>query len=159
MSDNIKLSIRKALPSDIDDIQRVTQAAFTEYRLIVGAGMPAALTETKEDILRDMEKKTILIGHVNAMLAVGTIRYELREDGTVYISRFAVSPNWQQGGMGHLLIDEVERFSRSVGAKAMVLHTATKASKLVRFYYGKGFYICSTSDAPGYVRGEFIKEL
>ena len=44
------------------------------------------------------------------------------------------------------------------GIHTAMLHTASKYKALVRFYYGCGFYIKSTSEDRGYVRALFIKE-
>jgi hypothetical protein len=44
------------------------------------------------------------------------------------------------------------------GVSKAFLHTASKYSSLVRFYYGCGFYILSTSTERGYVRALMVKE-
>ena len=38
------------------------------------------------------------------------------------------------------------------------LHTGSKITSLIRFYYGRGFYIDSTDKSRGYVRALLIKE-
>ncbi|MDP4272362.1 MAG: GNAT family N-acetyltransferase, partial [Bacteroidota bacterium] len=44
------------------------------------------------------------------------------------------------------------------GIKRLSLHTASKYHDLVRFYYGRGFYVDSTSRDRGYVRALMVKE-
>jgi len=44
------------------------------------------------------------------------------------------------------------------GIKCLKLHTASKNRDLVRFYYGRGFYIDSTSKEKGYIRALMVKE-
>jgi hypothetical protein len=43
--------------------------------------------------------------------------------------------------------------------KAIALHTNTKYYQLARYYYGKGFFVHSTTFDRGYIRALFIKEL
>ena len=61
--------------------------------------------------------------------------------------------------MGRKLISEVCARCAQEGITAVALHTCTKMFPLVRFYYGQGFYIHSTTQDRGYVRGLFLKEL
>jgi hypothetical protein len=39
------------------------------------------------------------------------------------------------------------------------LHSASRMTRLVRFYYGQGFYIRSVSEERGYLRALFIYEM
>jgi len=154
------LTVRKATRADIDDVLRVTRAAFEQYRLALDLPEPPyALTETAEDVARDLEKKDIYIGLVNNMLAIGSIRCEILHGGIAYISRFAVSPNWQSSGMGRALLEAAERDCVAKGVRALTLHTATRMFNLARFYYGQGFFVHSTTHDRGYIRGLFVKEL
>ena len=38
------------------------------------------------------------------------------------------------------------------------LHTCSKVTALIRFYYGRGFYISDVDYSRGYPRAELIKE-
>ena len=42
---------------------------------------------------------------------------------------------------------------------AIAQHNNTKYYKLARYYYGKGFYVHSTTTDHGYIRALFVKEL
>lgn len=44
------------------------------------------------------------------------------------------------------------------GVKKVYLHAASKYKDLIRFYYGRGFYIDSTTKDRGYVRALLVKE-
>ena len=44
------------------------------------------------------------------------------------------------------------------GVKEIALDTGSKITSLVRFYYGRGFYIDSTDKSRGYVRAHLVKE-
>jgi transcriptional regulator CtsR len=45
-----------------------------------------------------------------------------------------------------------------LGVNNLYLHTASRMLSLVRFYYGKGFYIESTTNDRGYIRALLCKE-
>lgn len=159
MTQPMNLFIRPAMASDAPEIHHIVQLAFAEYASLLGlAQPPKALLETDDDIVRDMHDKRVLIGFVNMTKAVGSVRYDVRE-GIAYISRFAILPNWQQSGMGRALLGQVESECRQQGVKAIALHTGTKLMAQARFYYANGFYVYSTSQDRGYIRGLFVKEL
>lgn len=152
---NVKLQIRRATPQDIPDIQRILKVSFEEYATLLGLQSPSFI-ESDEAIRGDMDKKNVLCATVNQMLLSGTIRYEII-GGVGYISRFGVLPNWQSSGTGGQLIAHVERLCREQGAKALALHTATTLYKQMRYYYGQGFYVHSTTHDRGYTRGLLVK--
>jgi hypothetical protein len=54
--------------------------------------------ETEADVARDLAEKDVYIGFFNGLLAIGAVRVESLPGGVAYISRFAVSPNWQSSG-------------------------------------------------------------
>jgi len=155
----MSLEIRKAVPSDAPAIFSITKEAFTKYANDLGqADKVYALQEDINTIINDINTKTVFIGF-NDGIALGSIRYELIEGNLAYLSRFGVKIEAQKCGMGRALIAAVEEDCRKGGISAMALHTCTKMFELVRFYYGRGFYIHSTTHDRGYVRGLFLKEL
>ena len=52
----------------------------------------------------------------------------------------------------------VDRIMLKKGVKKICLHTGSKVTSLIRFYYGRGFYIDSTDKSKGYVRALLIKD-
>lgn len=155
---NVSVNIRVAHPEDADAIHRITHAAFEKYQHDLGTDGPvAALRETREDVLRDMAQKMVLIGFVNDE-PVGSIRFEVFED-MAYISRFGVLPTVQKSGIGGMLIDKVEEYCREMAIKAIALHTSSRMYGLVRFYYGHGYFIHSTTTDRGYIRALLVHEL
>lgn len=154
------LVIKKASEQDVFAIHDIVQQAFQAYANELG--LPdkiSALKETPQTILEELRKKTIFIAFLNGQPA-GTIRLEVLPPGKVgYISRFGVRPDVQNCGVGKALIRAVEQEARELGLSALALHTASKMTSLVRFYYGMGFYIHSTSTDRGYIRALMCKEL
>jgi len=156
----MELIIKKASEQDVFAIHEIVQEAFEKYaRELALPDKVSALKETPHVILEEMQKKTILIAYLDNQ-PVGTIRLEVLPPGKVgYISRFGVRSHVQNCGVGKALIKAVEEEAKKLGLCALTLHTASKMAALVRFYYGMGFYIHSTSTDRGYIRALFCKEL
>ena len=132
--------------------------AFAKYERDLGMyGHVTALKETVEDIERDIEEKTVLIGFVNGE-AVGSVRVEIMGD-LAYLSRFGVKSANTKTGLGGLLIHEVEAICREQSVRAIALHTSSRMYGLIRFYYGHGYFIHSTATDRGYIRALLVHEL
>lgn len=150
--------IRRARAEDAGDIKSVLLDSFRKYMKEAKlSGTIDALEETVEDISRDIETKDVFIALVNGV-PVGTIRVELQPDGTAYITRFGVLPDYHHLGIGKALMNFVDKLLLSKGAVRARLYTASNHSELVRFYYDRGFYVESVSYERGYPRACMVKE-
>lgn len=89
---------------------------------------------------------------------VGTIRVQILPDNTAYISRFGVRLQYHNMGVGKAMMSLVDKLLISKGVKRVRLHTASKYAELMRFYYGRGFYVDSTSRERGYIRALLVKD-
>lgn len=154
--------VRDAVESDADIICDVVHSAFTKYQQDLGStGKVAALNETADDIRRDIRSKHVLVGLMDGKL-VGSVRYEIMPSAggpVAYLSRFGVLGDYQGSGMGGILIKRVEDECRALGARAIALHTSSRMTYLVCFYYRNGYFIHSTSTARGYIRALLVREL
>lgn len=154
-----QLHIRAALETDIAAIFDITQQAFRKYARDLGLqGRVSALCESQANILQDLRQKRVLVAALDDML-VGSIRFEAAERRIAYISRFGVQSDAQGLGVGRALIAAVKDECRAAGYYAIALHTASRMFSLVRFYYGQGFYIHSTTQDRGYTRALLVNEL
>jgi ribosomal protein S18 acetylase RimI-like enzyme len=150
--------IRKAVPEDAEAIQIILQEAFKKYMDDTGfSGSMEALEETTDVIKKHIEQDDVFIALIDSNPA-GTVRVQILEDGTGYISRFGVRLQYQNIGIGKALMNLAEKLLKSRGVKKVSLHTASKYKALVRFYYGNGFYVESTSTEKGYIRALMVKE-
>ncbi len=149
--------VRMATYDDIDDIMSITKEAFIKYAELAGIDTTAALTETYEDVKKDIDSKIVLIA-LSDGVPVGSVRVEVFDDKTAYFSRFGVKVTSQNNGIGKSIMNLVDRIMKKNGIKRISLHTAAKISSLIRFYYGRGFYIDSTDKSKGYIRALLIKE-
>lgn len=155
---NYSFVIRKASVEDAESIQAITKEAFKKYMQDTGlVGTMEALEESLDAIRSDIKNKEVFVAFIDEV-PVGTIRVQINPDSTAYISRFGVSLNYHNIGIGKSLMNLVDKLLRSKGVKNVSLHTASKYKDLIRFYYGRGFYIDSTSKDRGYIRALLVKE-
>ncbi len=149
--------VRRATPSDVDSIMQITREAFAKYIEIAGISDTAALHETREAVLHDLETKRVYVAFMNRRV-VGSVRIELLNEKEAYLSRFGVSMDYQNLGIGKAIINAMDMDMLDMGIERVYLHTASKAFPLVRFYYGRGFYVRDVSTDMGYYRVEMCKE-
>jgi len=155
---NYSFVIKKAEIGDAEAIQGIMYEAFKKYMQDTGlSGTMEALEESIDTIKSDIRAKDVFIAFIDDT-PVGTIRVEILEDNTAYISRFGVSLLYHNIGIGKSLMNLVDKLLMGKGIQKVSLHTASKYRDLVRFYYGRGFYIDSTTKDRGYVRAIMIKE-
>ena len=150
-------TIRLATENEIDDIIEITKTAFQKYIDNTGLKDIEALNETREDIKKDLKEKLVFVAFINNV-PVGSVRIKIRDDGTAYLSRFGVIQNNQNQGVGKGLMSVVDGVMKKRNVKRLELHTAAKYFDLVRFYYGRKFYVESISEERGYKRALMVKE-
>lgn len=150
-------TIRLASENEIDDIIEITKTAFQKYIDNTGLKDIEALNETREDIKRDLKEKLVFVAFINNV-PVGSVRIKVKDDGTAYLSRFGVIQTNQNQGVGKGLMSVVDGVMKKKNVKRLELHTAAKYFDLVRFYYGRKFYIESISEDRGYKRALMVKE-
>lgn len=149
--------VRVANHDDIEAIMDITKEAFVKYAEMSGVDSLAALQETYEDVKYDIDNKVVLLA-LSDGVPVGSVRVEVFDDHTAYLSRFAVKTNNQNNGIGKSIMNLVDKIMVKRGVKRISLHTGSKVTSLIRFYYGRGFYIDSTDKSKGYVRALLVKD-
>jgi ribosomal protein S18 acetylase RimI-like enzyme len=150
--------VRRAVEDDIPQIKEVAKEAFRIYAESAGiAEIVGPLEETFEGLKKELEKKLVFVALLDGVL-IGSVRVEVKSDGTAYLSRFGVKGDYQGRGTGKVLMNTVDKAMKELGVTKLYLHTASRMLSLVRFYYGRGFYIDSTTKDRGYIRALFCKE-
>ena len=149
--------VRMATYDDIPDFFSITKEAFLKYTELAGIESTPALSETYEDVKHDIDNKIVLIAFSDG-IPVGSVRVEIFDDKTAYLSRFGVKVTSQNNGIGKSIMNLVDRIMRKKGVTKISLHTGSKVTSLIRFYYGRGFYIDSTDKSKGYIRALLVKE-
>lgn len=150
--------VKHATEDDIPAIHKITKDAFLKYCENAELNYNiAALNETLDDIRNDIKTKNVFVVRIDDE-PVGAVRVEILENGEAYLSRFAVDDRHRNSGIGKILMGVVDKVMKQNGVKILRLHTASKVAALIRFYYGRGFYIASVDNSRGYPRAELIKE-
>ena len=154
---NQSFSVRRAVATDAEQIANVTHEAFLKY--VKSAALPTtdALSETLEQVQRDIETKNVYAAVLDGVI-IGSVRIALDGTGGAYLSRFGVSDAYRSTGAGKALMDAVDADMARLGVKRLSLHTSSKVQSLIIFYYSKGFYVESTSTDKGYIRALLVKE-
>lgn len=150
--------VKMATEDDIPAIHKITHDAFLKY--CENAGLDyniAALNETYDDIKADIENKEVFVVRIDNE-PVGAVRVELLPNDEAYLSRFAVDDSHRNSGIGKILMSVVDKIMKRNHVKRLRLHTCSRVASLIRFYYGRGFYISDVEYSRGYPRAELIKE-
>lgn len=158
MKESLSLfEVRHAEEGDIESIMEITCEAFLKYSEMTGVTNLDALNENYEDVKNDIENKVVLIALSDGE-PVGCVRVEINPDNTAFLTRFAVKVTCQNNGIGKSMMNHVDKIMKKRGVKVISLYTASKAAPLIRFYYGRGFYIESIDSSRGYLRAKLVKE-
>jgi len=160
---NYTYTIKKAIKSDANNIKTIMESSFHLYEEVCKKnfinGKPFkldALAESIHDIERDIEEKTVFLATIDD-IPVGTIRIKILDNKTAYISRFGVVPDYHNIGIGKSLMNLADKYLISKEIEKAYLYTASTYTDLVRFYYGRGFYVDSTTTDRGYIRAKMLK--
>ncbi len=150
--------VKRASRDDVPAIKKITKDAFLKYCEMAGLDYDIeALNETSEDVLHDIETKEVFVVFIDDE-PVGAVRIELLDNHEAYLSRFAVKSTQRNNGIGKILMSVVDKVMRENNVKILRLHTGAHVTPLIRFYYGRGFYINSVEHSRGYPRAELIKD-
>lgn len=156
--DKMFFEVRKAVISDGEEIRILARKSFKMYTENAGiTELIAPLEETYEEVIKAIETTEVFVALSNEEV-IGSVRIEIKPDNTAYLSRFGVSSVHQNNGIGKILMNAVDTAMRELGITLLYLHTASRMFSLIRFYYGRCFYIESTNNDRGYIRALLCKE-
>jgi GNAT superfamily N-acetyltransferase len=132
---NDSVSIAEATPDDAEAILALQRAAYQREAVLHDDFDIPPLTQTLRDIRKTFGSHVFLKALCGDTM-VGSVRASC-EDGTCYIGRLIVHPDWQRKGIGSRLLEEIEhRFS---DARRFELFTGHKSHDNLRFYAAKGY--------------------
>ena len=151
--------VRHATDAEIPAIMKITQEAFANYCEISGVDPSriSATSETEADIARDIAENEVYVAFADD-IPVGSVRVEILDNHRARLSRFGVLLDYQNNGVGQILMNVVDNSMRQKEIKTLELYTASNFRSLVRFYYKRGFYIEEINTGRGYLRAKLTKE-
>ncbi|MGI6213952.1 MAG: GNAT family N-acetyltransferase [Christensenellales bacterium] len=153
------MRIIRAEEKHTKELLEVTKRAFLDYKNELSPSIEVkALNETEADVLTDIINNEVYVALENKKI-IGGIRVKKLSDQLAYIYRFAVDKDSSGQGVGTGLLGHAIEECIENGYNAIALHTNTKYYKLAKYYYGKNFFVHSTTTDKGYIRALFVKEL
>ena len=133
------MNIDKAERGDLQEILDLQYLAYqSEARLFNNMDIPP-LKQTLEDVINEYEKGIILKSLDEKGKIIGSVRGYL-EEGTVYIGKLMVHPQYQGKGIGTKLLLWIE--SEFPGYR-YELFTSTKSKRNIELYEKRGYNVFS----------------
>ncbi len=130
-----KVEIKKADKADLKEILELQYLAYQSEAARFGGKKIQPLTETLEEVEAQYEQGIVLKMTNSDGKIIGSVRaYE--EDGTVYIGKLMVHPDYQKKGYGTRLILSIEKL---FPGKRYELFTSTRSLENIRLYERMGY--------------------
>ena len=164
--------IRKAVKSDAGAIHAILKDSFARYIEESGIPLPlGSLLEDIETIEGDIEAADVFVAIMDGV-PVGTVRVNTHPETPTFfgaaagenagapalLSKLGVATGYHNIGIGKSLMNVVDKVIAERGVKTLLLYTAAKNAGIMRFYYGRGFYVDSTAKDRGYIRALMRKD-
>jgi ribosomal protein S18 acetylase RimI-like enzyme len=129
------MKIDRALIEDAAAILDLQKAAYRSEAELYNDFTIAPLVQTLEEVREEFATKTVLKAVVDDQL-VGSVR-GWEKDGTCYIERLVVHPDFQGRGFGKMLMGEIEKSFPD--AKRFELYTGYKSERNLHLYGKLGY--------------------
>jgi putative acetyltransferase len=131
------VQIRIAVPDDSEAIATVISKAFAEGESDYTPEAYAATVPEADEIRKRFDEGAIWVALKNEEI-VGTIS-TVAENEKLYFRSMAVLPSAQGLGIGHKLLETVEKFAVENGFKSLFLYTTPFLASAVKLYEQNGF--------------------
>lgn len=128
------MQIKEANVSDAQEILRIQKLAFLDQAQIYKNYAVPPLLETLDELKEAFKTHTILKATVEGKI-VGSVRFN-EKDGTCFIGRFLVDPEFQNRGVGTALMLQAENHC---SAARLELFTGEQSTKTLSLYKKLGY--------------------
>jgi quercetin dioxygenase-like cupin family protein/GNAT superfamily N-acetyltransferase len=141
----VDVAIERAGMVDAAEILSLQKLAYQSEAAIYDDPTIAPLHQTLDQMQEDVRQQVVLKA-VAAGQIIGSVRAYERE-GTCYVGRLIVHPDWQNQGIGARLVGEIERaFS---GAHRYELFTGHRSARNLYLYHKLGYRECARRPVHG----------
>jgi ribosomal protein S18 acetylase RimI-like enzyme len=127
--------IEKAMVEDAEEILSLQKSAYQSEAEIYNDFMIPALTQTLEEIKKDFETQIILKAVTGGRI-IGSVRAFVIE-GTCYVGRLIVHPNFQNQGIGTQSMGRIEEIFKA--AQRFEIFTGHKSERNLDLYQKLGY--------------------
>ena len=129
--------ILKAKEKDLQDILQLQYLAYQSEAELFGNRDIPPLKQTIDEINEEFIHGTILKMTDEKNTIIGSVRAKV-SDGTVYIGKLMVHPDYRRKGYGTKLLSEIEKCFPD---KRYELFTSTRSIDNIRLYQKQGYVI------------------
>jgi ribosomal protein S18 acetylase RimI-like enzyme len=127
--------IEQASAKDAKEILDLQKLAYQSEAAIYNDYTIPPLTQTLEEIKADFEKQVFVKATIDGKI-IGSVRGCLSE-GTCFIGRLIVHPDFQNRGIGTRLLNEIERIF--IQARRFELFTGNRSERNLYLYQKQGY--------------------
>ncbi len=128
-------NISKARQEDLQEILQLQYLAYqSEAALFDNKDIPP-LRQTISEVVEEYHKGIILKMVDENNLIIGSVRANEKE-GTVYVGKLMVHPDYRHRGYGTRLLNEIEQYYPK---KRLELFTSTRSVDNIRLYQRQGY--------------------
>jgi len=132
--------IERATVADAEEVLSLQKLAYRSEAEIYDDFTIPPLLQTLEEIKKDFENQTILKATLDEKIR-GSVRAFIKE-GTCYVGRLIVHPDFQNRGMGKELMKKIEEIFME--AQRFELFTGHRSEKNLYLYQKLGYKISKT---------------
>ena len=134
-----EVTIRRAVPDDIDGVMSCLAVAFEPYResYTPDAFQDTVLTVQRAE--RRLQQMTVLVAEDRSARIVGTIACHVATPGEGHLRGMAVAPEIQGRGVAERLLAAAETELRGLGCSRVTLDTTQPLQRAIRFYVRQGY--------------------
>ena len=121
----------------LEDLQEILQLQYLSYQseaALFGSRDIPPLKQTLDEVIAEYENG-IVLKMTDDDVIVGSIRAKER-NGTVYIGKLMVHPDYRRNGYGTKLLTEIEKYFPD---KRYELFTSTRSTDNIRLYQNLGY--------------------
>ncbi|MFW5737200.1 MAG: GNAT family N-acetyltransferase [Halanaerobium sp.] len=150
--------------SEAEEIHVLMQQAFADYakkKNKENSGeevINSALREELEAVKKDLKNNIVLV-LTDGKQIIASLRLEEISEKRYLLKRFAVSPDYQNQGLGTMLFQQAVAKLKELNAHYLQLYSSLENKKLICFYQGLGFNCLETDHSKGYERGLWVKTI
>lgn len=141
--------------ADAADILNLQKRAYQSEAALYNDSTIPPLAQTLDEIMKEFNNKIFLKVSTSEKL-IGSVRIFIH-DGTCYIGRLIVHPEFQHKGVGTRLMLAIETACSSV--KRFELFTGSRSEGNIRLYKRLGYQIFHTDRLSASVELVFIEKL
>lgn len=146
-------AVEIAQKGDYEEILQLQKLAFRSVAEVYNDFTISPLVQTMESLTEEA-KRSVILKIVEDRKIIGSVR-AFEKDGTCYIARLMVHPDFQNRGIGKKLLEAIER---CFGGVRYELFTGNLLQKNLSFYEKQGYRKFKTEpiDENGAFNGAFI---